>query len=100
MDAHKITVEVKKMEYTKGQVVYSISGRDKTMPFIVIAEEGDYLYLADGKLRTLEHPKKKKKKHVQKSNIICYNVKDALESEAYLLNADISKALKSLAGNS
>ena len=53
------------MEYTKGQVVYSISGRDKTMPFIVLAEEGDYLYLADGKLRTLEHPKKKKKKHVQ-----------------------------------
>ena len=55
------------MEYTKGQVVYSISGRDKTMPFIVLAEEGDYLYLADGKLRTLEHPKKKKKKTFSKN---------------------------------
>ena len=82
------------MEYTKGQVVYSISGRDKTMPFIVLAEEGDYLYLADGKLRTLEHPKKKKKKHVQKTKKVCYNIKDMLDSEAYLLNADIFKALK------
>ena len=82
------------MEYTKGQVVYSISGRDKTMPFIVVAEEGDYVYLADGKKRTLEHPKKKKKKHIQKTNFICYNIKDVLEDEAYLLNADVSKALK------
>ena len=82
------------MEYTKGQVVYSISGRDKTMPFIVLKEEGDFLYLADGKLRKLENPKKKRKKHVQKTKIICYNIKDMLDSESNLLNSDISKALK------
>ncbi len=82
------------MEYTQGQVVYSKSGRDKTMPFIVISVDGDYLYLADGKRRTLEHPKKKKIKHVQKTNYICENIKEKLENESYLLNADVSKALK------
>lgn len=82
------------MEYTQGQVVYSKSGRDKTLPFIVILVDGDYLYLADGKLHTLEHPKKKKIKHVQKTNYICETIKEKLENKSYLLNADISKALK------
>lgn len=82
------------MEYTQGQVVYSKSGRDKTLPFVVLLIDGDYLYLADGKLRTLEHPKKKKIKHVQKTNHICYNIKEKLENNSYLLDADILKALK------
>ena len=82
------------MEYTQGQVVYSKSGRDKTMPFVVLLVDGDYLYLADGKLRTIEHPKKKKIKHVQKTNYICHEIKEKLESKSYLLNADISKVLK------
>ena len=48
------------MEYSIGQIVYSKSGRDKNLPFIVISVEGDYLYLADGELRKLEQPKRKK----------------------------------------
>lgn len=82
------------MEYTQGQVVYSKSGHDKSLPFIVISVDDDYLLLADGKLRTLEHPKRKKIKHVQKTNYICYNIKEKLENNSYLLDADISKALK------
>ena len=56
------------MDYTEGQVVYSKSGHDKTLPFVVLRVDGEYLYLADGKRRTLEHPKKKKQKHVHKTN--------------------------------
>ena len=82
------------MEYTQGQVVYSKRGRDKGMPFVVLLIVGDYLYLADGKLRTLEHPKKKKIKHVQRTSYICNEIKEKLEMRSYLLDADISKALK------
>ena len=47
-------------------VVVSLAGRDKDELFYVIAEEGEYLFLANGKDRPLDRPKRKKRKHVQK----------------------------------
>lgn len=82
------------MEYSIGQIVYSKSGRDKTKAFIVISVEGEYLYLADGKLRKLEQPKRKKIKHVQGTNYVNVELKDKLETESYIQNAEIFKALK------
>ena len=87
------------MDYTEGQVVYSKSGHDKTLPFVVLRVDGEYLYLADGKRRTLEHPKKKKQKHVQKTNIICEAIREKLLHDGYLLNAEIAKALKEFGRN-
>ena len=43
----------------------SLCGHDKGKVFLVIREEGDCCYLADGVHRTLEHLKRKKKKHLQ-----------------------------------
>ena len=48
------------MEYTVGQMVYSKSGHDKGLPFIITETEGEFIYLVDGKNRTLDKPKKKK----------------------------------------
>ena len=53
------------MEYQIGQVVYSKSGHDKGDVQMIIAIDGDFLLLADGKRRKLEKPKRKKKMHVQ-----------------------------------
>ncbi len=77
-----------------GQIVYSKGGRDKGRPFIVTSVEGDYVYLADGRLRKLEHPKKKKSKHVQATNEINETIKKKLENKDYILDAEIRKALK------
>jgi ribosomal protein L14E/L6E/L27E len=82
------------MELTKGQVVYSKSGHDKGLAFIIVDVQEGYVILADGKLRKLEHPKRKKIKHVQITNIVVENIKKKLEDGSYLLDADISKALK------
>lgn len=82
------------MEYTIGQVVYSKGGRDKGKPFIITAVEGEYVYLADGNLRKLEKPKKKKQKHVQMTKFVHEQVKQKLETKSYILDADIKKALK------
>ena len=47
-------------------VVVSTAGRDSGEWFYVIAEDPIYLYLANGKDRSLDKPKRKKRKHVQK----------------------------------
>lgn len=82
------------MEYTIGQVVFAKCGRDKGKAFIISEISDEYLYLVDGRLRTLEHPKKKKHKHVQKTNYVKLEIKEKLENGNYILDAEIFKALK------
>ena len=82
------------MEYQIGQVVYSKSGHDKGDVQMIIRVEGEYLLLADGKRRKLEKPKRKKKMHVQPTFYVENDVAAKLQTGAYLLDADIKKALK------
>ena len=52
------------MDFVKGQLVRSKAGRDKTRTLAVLAVEGQMLLLADGDLRKVENPKRKKMQHV------------------------------------
>jgi len=73
-----------------GQIVFVLKGRDKGKAMIVLSSEGEYAYLADGKLRTLNKPKKKKQKHIQ----ITHTVVDMTpECGRDLQDADIRKFL-------
>ncbi len=80
--------------YSKGQVVYSKSGRDKRRPFIIVDFDEQYLYLVDGDLRKLEKPKKKKMMHVQIVNDVIDDIKQKLENGGYLNDADFRKVLR------
>ena len=51
------------MDVARSDIVQSIAGRDKGKLFFVLDVEGEYLLLADGKVRRLESPKRKKRKH-------------------------------------
>ena len=53
------------MELSRGQIVKSLSGRDKDRYFVLLAVQEEFVWLADGKMRKLEHPKCKKTKHIQ-----------------------------------
>lgn len=86
--------EVISLEYQIGQVVYSKSGHDKGDVQMIVAVEGEYLFLADGRRRKLEKPKRKKKMHVQPTFYVEEDVAAKLQTGAYLLDADIKKALK------
>lgn len=48
-----------------GMFAVSKAGHDKGQMYIIIKEEEDFVYLADGRLKTMEAPKKKRKKHLQ-----------------------------------
>lgn len=52
------------MEIARSNIVRSDAGRDRGKLFIVLAVQGEYLLLADGKSRKVESPKRKKRKHV------------------------------------
>ncbi len=48
-----------------GMLASSKAGHDKDMIYVIIKEETEYVYLVDGKSRTIDKPKKKNKKHIQ-----------------------------------
>lgn len=50
-------------EFQIGDLVRSAAGRDKDSFYIVVNIEADFLYLADGKHKLMDKPKKKRKKH-------------------------------------
>ena len=74
-------------------VVLSTTGRDKGNIFYVIGIEGDFLYLANGKDRTLDRPKRKKQKHVQKVLRSETRVAAKLSSGDKVLNSELRKEL-------
>ena len=52
-------------EIQKSDIVLSQSGRDQGRMMVVLDTDADYLLLADGRLRRVESPKRKKRKHVR-----------------------------------
>lgn len=80
--------------FETGQIVYSKRGRDKGLPFVITGIDGEYLFLADGKVRTLEKPKKKKTMHVQRVDRIIGEIKYKIDNRLYMNDAEIRKALE------
>jgi ribosomal protein L14E/L6E/L27E len=78
--------------FKTGGIVISRRGRDKGRPFVIVGTDGNYLYLADGALRKLAKPKKKKFMHVQNTESISGEIAGML-TEGSLLDADLRKVL-------
>ena len=57
--------------YKTGMLARSLAGHDAGKIYVIIGSDSAYVYLADGRLRTVDHPKKKKKKHVQPVCVRC-----------------------------
>ena len=51
--------------YEAGMLARSKAGHDKAKMYIIKEVDDTYVYLVDGRIRTLVHPTKKKKEHVQ-----------------------------------
>ena len=54
--------------FRSGMLATSKAGHDAGQTYVIMDVDQAYVYLADGRIRTLDRPKKKKKKHVQ---LIC-----------------------------
>ena len=78
-------------------VVISTAGRDQGEWFYVIDEDPIFLKLANGKDRTLEKPKRKKRKHVQKVLRSETRVAEKLRCGNKVLNSELRRDLAFLA---
>ena len=78
-------------------VVMTTAGRDAGQWFYVIDADPVFLLLANGKDRTLEKPKRKKRKHVQKVLRSETRVAQKLRSGDKVLNGELRRDLAFLA---
>ena len=77
------------MELKRGQVVFSLSGKDKGTALVITEVKGTSIYVCDGKRRPLERPKMKNPKHVQKTGIL-------FSEDTMKTNAQLKKAIKAV----
>ena len=84
-------------DITISDVVVSTAGRDHGECFYVVNEAPIYLFLANGKDRTLDKPKRKKRKHVQKVLRSETRVAEKLRSGDKVLNSELRRDLAFLA---
>ena len=79
-------------------LVVSLSGRDKNRVFMVTEVlDSNYVLIADGMLRKLEKPKKKKIKHLEKSQFVLNErLLQKISEGKKITNAELRKALRLL----
>ena len=81
------------MEIAKSNIVRSDAGRDKGKLFIVLAVEGEFLLLADGKSRKVENPKRKKRRHVLFVSAEETRLADKLKRGEKITNSELRRTL-------
>ena len=88
MDPEKPDIQI-------SDVVISLRGRDQGELYYVIGKQEELLLLANGKNRTLEEPKRKKQKHVEKVLRSETRVAAKLLSGDKVLNGELRRDLAS-----
>ena len=84
------------MEVDKSSLIVSKAGRDKGQLFYVIDTDEQYVYLADGKSRRLEKPKRKKRKHVEQVPRTESRIAEKIRNGEKVLNSELRKELASI----
>lgn len=87
-----------------GELATSKAGHDKDRLYMIVGEGGECVYLCDGRLRGVEHPKKKKKKHIQiihssAQDTLIQLIKQNLPGERDEINRQIRKTLEDYLSN-
>lgn len=77
-----------------GKFAISKSGHDRNQLYVIIREDDEYVYLCNGRNRTLENLKRKRKKHIQIIKQIPQVISQTCYQNDIFYNEGIKKALK------
>ena len=86
------------MEIAKSDIVRSDAGRDRGKLFVVLAVEGEYLLLADGKGRRVEAPKRKKRRPVLFVAEDASRLADKIKRSEKITNSELRRTLAAYRG--
>lgn len=75
------------------KLAISRSGHDKDSIYVIVKEEANMVYLADGNLKPLEKPKKKNRKHIQIMKQLPKEITEVFTQENFR-NEEIKRAVK------
>lgn len=81
------------MHISKSDIVVSLAGRDKGRRFFVLETDGNYAVIADGKVRKLENPKRKKLKHLRLAARTDSTVAEKIRQGDIVLNSELRRDL-------
>ena len=81
------------MEIDKSSLVVSKAGRDQGQLFYVVDTDEQYVYLADGKSRKLEKPKRKKRKHIEQIPRTESRIAEKIRNGDKVLNSELRREL-------
>ena len=81
-------------EFEAGMLAVSKAGHDKGRLYVVVKADQEFVYLADGKNRSVSSPKKKKRKHIQINYYIPGTLQKVLEAEQKLEDEQLKKAIE------
>lgn len=86
------------MDIVTGRVVKSTAGRDKGKFFVIVSTIDDnHVFIADGHLRKIEKPKKKKLKHLVMTSMVYENFNERKQMAGNTFNAELEKYIASIA---
>ncbi len=89
---------MKPIPFEVGRVVQSTQGRDRGRLFIVISVvDGEFVLMADGDLRKVDHLKRKKIKHLHAKPVFFPEVAARLGTNVAVTDSELRKALKKAA---
>jgi len=81
-----------------GQLVKSLVGRDKGKHYLIIGFEASRVLLADGRIRSINRPKKKNPKHLQPYRCIVPGVKERIR-QGNLRDTEVRNILNTFLSN-
>ena len=86
------------MNIAESNIVKATADRDAGKFFFVLAVQGDFLLLADGKHRRVENPKRKRQKHVALVGESHSLVAEKIRSGEKITNSELRKAIAAISG--
>ena len=82
-------------ELQTGDFVEAAMGHDTGKCYVIFQTDAEYVYLVDGRIRTTDRPKKKKKKHVIKRRESNFELAFKVKNQT-VRNEEIKRAIKLL----
>lgn len=77
-----------------GMLALSKSGHDRGQLYVIIREEDEYIYLADGRHKLVDNCKKKNRRHIQIIRTLAAGAGEKLQRGESVTNEEIKRAIK------